>query len=666
MLTKTSLMKACGLVLLLAVMLTFLLEPVDLQGGLHGPDGPNYLSQLHSLLFDQDLLLYNDDALVAKRTIVTSTGYALELHNIGTALAFLPFYALGTLTCRLGSAVCEVASQPIGAWLSLGNWMYGLLALAVLFRLAERYAPRRWAAVAVAGVALGSPFLYYWTRFFNPHMPSLLLVALLVLIWERTQDARSWYHWVLMGALGGLATTVASYNGILLLLPAADLLQSVRRRRFAVVGDGLALAAGALAGLAPQLITWKLMFGSFLGTPYNRQLMWLEPGLPDILFSSYHGLYFYAPVLAIATVGFLPLYQRDRALALKALLAFAAYVYVSSCNIAWWGGASFGARYPLAGLPLLVLPLAALLARVRRRALLCAALAISAAWTYGLLLADFSRLIDPGQYIPARWQFGLQVEVLRRLPELVRQHLMTPRFGAAPIYAVPFSLLLSGALAVACRLRGLPGWRTAVTAVALPLAVAIGFVLSDGPSQREIDRLAAAGKLAGYPHSNFDVYDLSEGYWQRGAYRFVRGDLDGARADWDTAHQLLPSRDWTRFHQAGRQHVPQPMEWQADSNLTLVGWEAGEGTVTLYWLAGEPVFGPRYRTELRLLDAAGREVAALHPEQPDPWRALPGDIIRIRYNVGWQVEDRPQALAIVLYTADGTQEKGRLEIGFDG
>ncbi len=666
MLTKTSLMKACGLVLLLAVMLTFLLEPVDLQQGQHGPDGLNYLSQLHSLLFDQDLLLYNDDALVAKRTIVTSTGYALELHNIGTALAFLPFYALGTLTCRLGSAVCEIASQPIGAWLSLGNWMYGLLALAVLFRLAERYAPRRWAAVAVAGVALGSPLLYYWTRFFNPHMPSLLLVALMVLIWERTQDARSWHHWMLMGALGGLAATVASYNGILLLLPAADLVQSIRRRRLAVVGDGLVLAVGALAGLAPQLITWKLMFGSFLGTPYNQQLMWLEPGLPDILLSSYHGLYFYAPALAIATVGLVPLYQRDRALALKALLAFGAYVYVSSCNIAWWGGASFGARYLLAGLPLLVIPLASLLGRVRRRAMLCAALAISVAWSHGLLLADFSRLVDPGQYIPPRWQFGLQLDVLHRLPELVRQHLLAPRFSAAPIYAAPFSLLLSGALAVAVRLRGLPGWRTAAVAIALPLAVAIGFVLSDGPTQQEIDRLAATGALAGYPQSNFDVYDLSEGYRQRGAYRFVRGDLEGARSDWDTARELLPSRDWTRFHQAGRQHVPQPLEWQADANLTLVGWEAQEATVTLYWLAGEPVFGPRYRTELRLLDAAGREVAALLPGQPDPWRALPGDIVRIRYNVGWRADDRPQTLVIVLYGADGAQEKGRLETEFGG
>ncbi|MGC9335502.1 MAG: hypothetical protein ACP5JJ_15225, partial [Anaerolineae bacterium] len=188
--TKTAWIRASGLTLALIVVLTFLLEPVNLPEGLHGPDGPNYVGQLHSLLFDQDLLLYNDLPLVRKQVMVTSTGYALELHNIGTALAFLPFYALGHLTCRVFGMACDVGSLPVGAWLSLGNWMYGLMALVVIYRLVKPYAPRRWAAVAVAVVALGSPFVYYWTRFFDPHMPALLLVALLVLIWQRTQLGR--------------------------------------------------------------------------------------------------------------------------------------------------------------------------------------------------------------------------------------------------------------------------------------------------------------------------------------------------------------------------------------------------------------------------------------------------------------------------------------------
>ena len=339
-------LKATGLVVVLAVALAFLLEPVNLPQGQHGPDGRSYLSQLYSLLFEQDLLLFKAKSLVGQPIIVTSTGYALELRNLGTALFYLPFYALGHLICRLSGVACGVAGLPVGVSLSLGNWLFGLLALVVIFRLVEHLVPRWPAAVAVAAVTLGSPLLYYGTRFFNPHIPALLLVALLALVWQRTQTGRRWHHWLLMGVLGGLAATVASYNVVFLLLPGLDLLQSLPRRRMAAAGDALALAVGGLAGLAPQLVTWQLMYGSFLGTPYSRQLLWLEPGLPEILLSSYHGLYFYAPVLAVATVGFVPLFQRDRSLAFKALLALAAHAYVSSCNIAWWAGGGFRRRVP--------------------------------------------------------------------------------------------------------------------------------------------------------------------------------------------------------------------------------------------------------------------------------------------------------------------------------
>jgi hypothetical protein len=628
--------KTAGLVLLLAVALTSLLEPVNLPRGQNGPDGRSYLSQLYSLLFEQDLLLFNAKALLGRQAIVTSTGYALELRNMGTALFYLPFYALGHLACRLSGDACGVADLPIGVSLSLGNWLFGLLALVVIFRLVEHVAPRWWAAVAVAAVALGSPFLYYWTRFFNPHMPALLLASLLVLVWQRTQSGRGWHHWLLMGVLGGLAATVASYNVFLLLLPTLDLLQSLRHRRLAGIGDGLVLAAGVLAGLAPQLVTWQLMFGSFLGTPYARQLLWLEPGLTQILFSSYHGLYFYAPALAIATLGFVPLFRQDRALALKALLAFVAHVYVSSCNIAWWAGASFGPRYLLTSLPLLA-----------------------------LLLADFAGLIDPGQYVPTAWQLELQAQVLGRLPELVRQHLLTPRFAAAPWVAVPSALVLAGLLALVRRMRVpvRPGLAVALTAV--PLVLAVGLALSDGPSQREITRLEGEGALADLVHADLDLYDLSENYWQRGAYRFVRGASDGARADWDRAHELMPSRDWVRFHRAGRRHVPHPLAWRVDERLTLVGWESEPGEITLFWLVDDLVLGPSYRTELRLLDAARREVAAYVPVETDPWRALAGDIVRVRYQVPWQDEDQPQTLAIAVYTANAAQLVGHLEVVYD-
>ncbi len=664
MIAKNRWLVCAGLVLVLAVALSLLLEPVNLPAGLHGPDGRNYLSLLHSLLFDQDILLYNDNTVYDQRIIVTSTGYALELHNIGTALAFLPFYALGNWTCLIGGGACGADNLPTSVWLSLGNWAYGLVALALIYRLVRCYTSPPWAVLAVGALALGSPLFYYWTRFFNPHMPSVMLVALLTLVWERTRSDRNLAHWLLLGAIVGLATMVASYNLVFLMLPLFDLGQRLHRRSLPL-REGAVLLTGTLAGFAPQLVAWQLLFGSFLGTPYGQQLFWTQPGLPDILFSSYHGLYIYTPLLLLATLGFIPLYRRSRALALPLALTFAAHVYVSSCNIAWWGGSSFGARYLLSSLPLLALPLSQLLDRVRRRWIVLSIMGACIIWTYGLLLADFGGLVDPGQYIPPIWQLRSLGRVAAGLPELLRRHLLAPRFSTAPLYAAPFAFLLGGLWVVTLRVRAVR-WRVAaLIAVVLPLVVALLLAVSDRTVKREIDRLAQAD-LDRYPQGDYDLYDLSEGYWQRGAYRFVRGNLEAARSDFDTARQIRPDRGWVRFHIGGRRNVPNALNARVDEPLTLIGWEAQAGTITLYWLTDADVLEPSYRTTLRLTSGTGQVVWSYEASQPDPWRALANEIVRVSYALPTQLSEDVASLTVSTYPEEGAHVLGQVEITLDG
>ncbi len=673
-----------------ALALALLLEPVDLPAGLHGPDGRNYLSQLNSLLFDWDLLLYNNNEALGQRVQVTSTGYALELHNVGTALAFLPFHALGHLTCLASGEGCDGQDLATGIWLSLGNWAYGLLALAVTWHLAARHTDRRWATLAVAAVALGSSFFYYWTRFFNPHMPALFLVALFTLIWDRTRGTRRLLDWLLLGLLAGVAACIASYHILILLLPVSDLFWSLLppRPSSGVRGPSsivyrsspivrrpwsthyllppIALLTGAVAGFAPQLVTWKMMFGSFLGTPYGQQLFWLQPGLFGILFSSYHGLYFYAPLLLAATAGFIPLFRRDWRLTLSLLLAFAATVYAASCNIAWWGGASFGARYLICTLPWLVLPLAVLLQLARWRVPLLIFVAACIAWTYGLFLSDFGRLVDPGQYIPAAWQVAVQGKVLSDLPSLLRAHLLSPRFALAPAVALPGALLLLGPAWIVTRIRCLPSRMLTLALLALPLLVAGLLAVSGSPARREIARLEDKGILDNYRRTGYDKFDLSEGYWQRGAYHFVRGNRSRALADWATAQQIDPSRSWVRLHWAGFRQVPNELHLQmGDADLRLVGWEAEPGSLALYWLAQSAVLSPTYRTALALTGADGREWTLYVPQEPDTWRALAGDLVRVAYPLPVSDQWAGSILTITLYQASGDRPLGTLEVVLD-
>ncbi|HNS51146.1 MAG TPA: glycosyltransferase family 39 protein [Anaerolineae bacterium] len=660
----------------LALALAFLLEPVDLAAGLHGPDGRNYLSQLNSLLLDRDLLLYNNNEALGQRIQVTSTGYALELHNVGTALAFLPFQALGHLTCQATGGNCDGQDPASGIWLSLGNWAYGLLALVLTWRLVARHTTSKDATLAVAAVALGTSFFYYWTRFFNPHMPALFLVALFTLIWDRTRAARRLCDWLLLGLLAGAAACIASYHILILLLPASDLLWSLARRpspSSIVHGpsplrhllSAALLLAGALAGFSPQMVTWKIMFGSYLGTPYGQQLFWLQPGLFGILFSSYHGLYFYAPLLLVATFGFIPLFRRDRRLALTLLLAFAATVYAASCNIAWWGGASFGARYLVCTLPWLALPLAVLLQQLRWRLPIYLLMVVCVAWTYGLFLADFGRLVDPGQYIPAAWHLVVQGEVLSDLPALLHGHLLSPRFALAPAVAVPGALFLLGLAWLAAHIRRLPGRVFTLALLALPL-LAAGLLAASGiPARREIARLEDEGILASYRRTSYDKFDLSEGYWQRGAYHFVRGARDSALAAWATAHEIDPSRSWVRLHRAGIAQVAHEVCLQAGDHLQLAGWEVQTGTLALYWLTRTAVLSPTYRTALALTEAGGREWTLHAPQQPDTWRALQGDLVRVGYPLPAGLDTASSILTITIYPVTGDEPSGTLEVALD-
>lgn len=662
----------------LALALALLLEPVDLPSGLHGPDGRNYLSQLNSLLFDGDLLLYNNNAALAQRILVTPTGYALELHNIGTALAFLPFHAAGHMSCLVFGGSCDGRDLATGIWLSLGNWAYGLLALVVTWRLVVRHTSPRWATLAVVALALGSPFFYYWTRFFNPHMPALFLLSLFTLVWDRTRDERRLRCWALLGLIAGAAASIASYHIVVLILPACDWVLALARRRSPSATHSLqsvvrhllsasVLFAGAVAGFAPQLVTWKMMFGSLLGTPYGQQLFWLQPGLSGILFSSYHGLYFYTPLLLVATLAFIPLFRRDWRMALPLLLAFAATVYAASCNIAWWAGAAFGSRYLLGTLPWLALPLAVLLARVRWRAVLYVVMAACIAWTYGLFLADFGRLVDPGQYVPAAWHLRVQAAVWDDLPALLRQHLLSPRFALAPAVALPGALLLLGPTWLAGRAHRMPGRGLLSLLLALPLLVATLLVASDDPSRREIARLDGEGFLESLPRASFDHFDLSEGYWQRGTYRFVRGDRTGAVSDWATAQQLDPTRRWVRIHAAGLEKIPHRLELAvADAPLTFAGWGVEGEALALYWLAGSDVLSPTYRTALSLKDAAGLEAAFYTPQAPDAWRALSGDLVRTAYPVPPKSALFSQTLVVQVYTADASRLVDSLDVTLHG
>jgi hypothetical protein len=85
----------------------------------------------------------------------------------------------------------------------------------------------------------------------------------------------------------------------------------------------------------------------------------------------------------------------------------------------------------------------------------------------------------------------------------------------------------------------------------------------------------------------------------------------------------------------------------------------------LYWLTGSEVLAPSYRTALRLTGSSGQEIWSYAAVQPDPWRALANEIVRVSYPAVWEPREGTQSLTVISYPAEGTQPLAQVEIALE-
>ena len=157
--------------------------------------------------------------------------------------------------------------------------------------------------------------------------------------------------------------------------------------------------------ISPTLISRWIIYGSAFASGYISvtKWNWTSPMLGSVLFSSDHGLFSWTPILALAFVGLILFWRRDRWLGGNLLLVFFGFYYFISSYPDWDGISSFGNRFFVCLTALFVLGLAALfdwLERVweERRATIVASGA-----TAFLILWNLSFVFQWGTHlIPAR------------------------------------------------------------------------------------------------------------------------------------------------------------------------------------------------------------------------------------------------------------------------
>lgn len=398
----------------LVVMLALLLSTLLGHDFRLTSDGVDHFVYLRSLWVDGDLDLSNDYARVSPRgasvDALTPLGRTGNLHPVGPALLWSPLYALADVLARVTGRIPDGDGPLYRNAAAVAGLLWGWLGLVLLYDAARRLYGRAPALLATASLAFGT-FLYWYLAFAPTmaHAPAFMSCTLVV--WhlvrapgEHVPASRRLRHAAWLGLACGLAALVRWPNALVALLPLAVHAPRLLRRAAwpALMREAAVFTLCALLAFVPQLVVWRLLYGSFITIPQGASFLAGAPAIAGVLFSPRHGLFSWSPLLYLGLLGLLPLARRAPALACGGLLLLVALTRLNAGTADWWGGAAFGGRRFDAALPVLGLGLcaacAALAEGVRRRPLAAVAGALALGVGWNLLLAR--------QYGSGAWDYS--------------------------------------------------------------------------------------------------------------------------------------------------------------------------------------------------------------------------------------------------------------------
>lgn len=224
-----------------------------------------------------------------------------------------------------------------------------------------------WSAWLALVFGLGTLIFPYATAFYG-HQPAAAssFAGFALVNTARTGEKRAPYALVAGAAFGVAIVLELSTVLVLAAVTFVLLLRPAERRLCPWV------LAGSLPVLAALGAYYYLCFGSPFSTGYahsNPAVMVAENGrlfgaprpgrVVALLLSPRHGILFSSPMLALAPLGMVELFRRDRLRALVCGLVPVAFLLLVSSFHGWQGGWAPGPRYLVPSLPFLFLPVAA-------------------------------------------------------------------------------------------------------------------------------------------------------------------------------------------------------------------------------------------------------------------------------------------------------------------
>ena len=347
----------------------------------------------------------------------TENGSRLVKYTMGLAMLEAPFFLTAHVLAPVTGYPADGFSLPYQAAFLVMHFVYFFIGLLFLRKALLKLFPDAVVALLLLVVALGTNVyvMALLTGGSTPvHTTAFALVSALlyvtILLHERPTTKRA----AAAGMLSALLVLLRPSDAVVLLVPILwgvdgirSLLSKMKRMLTVHRRHLLTAAVTAILLLLPQLLYWKSVTGSWLVYGYSNNagegFDFLNPHLPEVLFSFRKGWLVYTPLMAVALAGFFTLSRRRPGVFLPVFVFFLVNVYVVSSWSCWWYAGCFSQRALVDGYPLLLLPLGALTEAVweggrgRKTAFLLVlggltALNLFQSWQYSAGIIDGSRM----------------------------------------------------------------------------------------------------------------------------------------------------------------------------------------------------------------------------------------------------------------------------------
>jgi hypothetical protein len=378
---------------LLFLIIIFLLLIPAITPRIYSADEIQYFVYLRSICMDKDLHFENEykhfvakspeaykDFVKAFLIRRTATGRPPNFAPIGCSILWSPFYGCAHLYVTISNAFGgEIAanglSKPYIIAITFGSAFLGFIGIVLLYLLCRRYFSLFDASWALVTIWLASSLVFYmYIKAPMSHSCSFFIVSLFIFLWFSSYGKRSLKGWIFLGMVGGLMYLVREQNGLFLILPLIEAIESYIAKLRRIDWQGMVNLLGRhllfiivfLFTLLPQFLTYKVLNGFYRPADFVTSHLNLKtPAILSLLFSSYHGFISWTPIVLLGIIGLILFFKKDKKLCLVFSLAFILQLYISASYSTWWAGASYGARRMINTLPLLALGLGALSEKLR-------------------------------------------------------------------------------------------------------------------------------------------------------------------------------------------------------------------------------------------------------------------------------------------------------------